>query len=130
MVNSKWAIGLVMALLFWALPTTPASGQLIHDAIVAAGASPPVVHRASVAYVSVAMGGLPLEGERPRVSGIMYDSQGRQYRLRHKPLRADWSQHLAVNLTPSSPLGRYTMHVTFEQGSRAWGLPATIEVVP
>lgn len=100
------------------------------DTLVAAGPLHAQVRRGDTAFVSVAMGGEPMEGVRPTLSGIVYDPTGRMRRLRRKPLHADWSQHLAWQVRPTDPVGRWTVYVTFERDTRAWGLPATVEVTP
>lgn len=98
--------------------------------IIAADPLNPVVHRGSIAFVAVAMGGETMEGERPKTSGIVYDPAGNMYRLQRKPLRKDWGHYLAWQIRPNAPLGTWTIYATVERDSRAWGTPTTITVVP
>lgn len=119
-----------LSVLAWAIAAVVLGGAVraCAEPIVAASPLHAVVAPASQLYVDVAMGGVVLEGPRPQVSGIVYGPHGRRYTLRRKRLKADYSNHLALNLTPTSPPGVYTIYVTFERDTHAWGIPTRIEV--
>lgn len=131
-LRGGWVL-LVGAGLMLMLPVRAAQADDDRDrasAIVAASPLHPTVARGGQIYIQVAMGGVPMEGARPRLSGIAYDPTGRMIRLRRKPLADDWSQHLAFPVSSHGALGTWTVYATIERESQAWGIPATVEVVP